>query len=89
LSKLRGGIIKKNVEELMQNGYVIKREGRNINVSADDLTSSELNDILSKRIEPFATREAKKKLFGDYRKQKEEEGSSLGSLKRQKWSLVD
>lgn len=89
LSKLRGGIIKKNVEELMQNGYVVKREGRNISVAAEDLTSSELNDILSKRIEPFATREAKKKLFGDYRKQKEEEGSSLGTLKRQKWSLVD
>jgi len=89
LSKLRGGIIKKNVEELMQNGYVVKREGRNISVAAENLTSSELNDILSKRIEPFATREAKKKLFGDYRKQKEEEGSSLGSLKRQKWSLVD
>lgn len=88
-SKLRGGIIKKNIQELMENGYVVKREGRDVNVAAEDLTSSELNDILSKRIEPFATREAKKKLFGDYRKQKQEEGSGLGSLKRQNWSLVD
>jgi len=89
LSKLRGGIIKKNVEELMQNGYVVKREGKDISVAAENLTSSELNDILSKRIEPFATRDAKKKLFGDYRKEKEQQESSLGSLKSQKWSLVD
>ena len=88
-SKLRGEIIKKNVQELIDNGYVVKRDGNNENVDAEDLTSSELNNILSTVIEPFATKEAKKELFGYSKKENKKQESSLAPLKKQKWSLVD
>ena len=89
LSKLRGAIIKKNIEELMDRGYRVKREGKKVDVSGENLTSKELNEILSNRIEPFATAEAKRKLFGGKKKTEKEENKTLGSLKDQKWSLVD
>jgi hypothetical protein len=68
---------------------VVKREGNNENVDAEDLTSSELNNILSTVIEPFATKEAKKELFGYSKKENKKQESSLAPLKKQKWSLVD
>ena len=55
------------------------------------MTSTELNNILSKRIEPMATKEAKAKIFGvDYSEMdKDELKAELTELEKEYWGLND
>lgn len=89
LSKLRGRYIKEDIERIMKEGYPVKREGAIKIVLGEDMTPKELNNILSKRIEPLATKKAKAKIFGfEYsEKEADELNAELTELEREYWGL--
>jgi hypothetical protein len=91
LSKLRGSIIKENIKKILAEGYPVLRDGAITYVLGEDMTSAELNNILSKRIEPMATKEAKAKIFGvDYSEMdKDELKAELTELEKEYWGLND
>ncbi len=91
LSKLRGFIIKENIKKILAEGYPVLRDGAITYVLGEDMTSTELNNILSKRIEPMATKEAKAKIFGvDYSEmEKDELKAELTELEKEYWGLND
>jgi hypothetical protein len=91
LSKLRGSIIKENIKKILAEGYPVLRDGAIAYVLGEDMTSTELNNILSKRIEPMATKEAKAKIFGvDYSEMdKDELKAELTELEKEYWGLND
>jgi hypothetical protein len=91
LSKLRGSIIKENIKKILTEGYPVLRDGAITYVLGEDMTSAELNNILSKRIEPMATKEAKAKIFGvDYSEMdKDELKAELTELEKEYWGLND
>ncbi len=91
LSKLRGSLIKKDIERIMKEGYPVLRNGAIVMVAGEDLTSAELNNILSRRIEPLATKKAKAEIFGEgySEMEKDEMKKELSELEREYWGLVD
>lgn len=91
LSKLRGSIIKENIKKILTEGYPVLRDGAITYVLGEDMTSAELNNILSKRIEPMATKEAKARIFGvDYSEmEKDELRAELTELEKEYWGLND
>ncbi len=91
LSKLRGSIIKENIKKILTEGYPVLRDGAITYVLGEDMTSAELNNILSKRIEPMATKEAKARIFGvDYSEmEKDELKAELTELEKEYWGLND
>jgi len=91
LSKLRGSIIKENIKKILTEGYPVLRDGSITYVLGEDMTSAELNNILSKRIEPMATKEAKAKIFGiEYSEmEKDEMKAELTELEKEYWGLND
>jgi len=67
-SKIRGGILKDGIKELMDRKDVpVLRNGQVIEVAAADLTKKEFNKYLSK-LETAATKLAKLKMFGEVEK---------------------
>lgn len=61
-SKLRGQKIKESIKEIISKGATIKRDGEKVSKSANELTTGELNILLS-NIESNATKESKDELF--------------------------
>ena len=84
-------LIKENIKKILAEGYPVLRDGAITYVLGEDMTSTELNNILSKRIEPMATKEAKAKIFGvDYSEmEKDELKAELTELEKEYWGLND
>jgi len=71
LSKLRGSKIKEDIEKMMKQGFPVEKDKITTTVSMEDISSKDLNKVLSK-IETAATKEAKKELFGEKPADKEQ-----------------
>lgn len=91
LSKKRGELIKEDIKKVIKEGYPVIRGGAVVNVLGEDMTPKELNNILSKRIEPLATKKAKAQIFGiEYSKKEDDETKKeLNELEREWWGLND
>jgi len=91
LSKLRGSIIKENIKKILTEAYPVLRDGVKTYVLGEDMTSAELNKILSKIIEPMATKEAKARIFGvNYSEmEKDELDAEINELEKEYWGLND
>lgn len=89
LSKRRGELIKEDIQKIMKEGYPIIRNGVVENVLGEDMTPKELNNILSKRVEPLATKRAKAEIFGiEYAEKEDSEAKKeLTELEKEWWGL--